>query len=173
MDGVNPDYGTKHRFSRSELEFCADGGLFGSGNAQLPAAPLLMIDRVVEIQADGGEYGRGYACAELDIHPGKWFFQHHFRGDPVMPGCFMIEALWQLTGFHLAWSGYPGKGRVLESGRTRFAEPIDTLEQTLKISIHVRKLLMNGNPVCIANGEVHSSGSLKCKSDSLKIGLFS
>lgn len=172
MDGVNPDCVIKNKFSKSELEYCAEGGLFGVGNAQLPAAPLLMIDRIVAIESDGGAFDRGYALAELDIHPEQWFFQHHFRGDPVMPGCFMIEALWQLTGFHLAWSGYPGKGRVLESGRTRFAESIDPVVQTLEIEIHIRKLLTNGNPVCIANGQVHSGGLLKCKSDSLKIGLF-
>lgn len=162
----------KHSFSKADLERCADGLLFGVGNAQLPSAPLLMLDRIVDIQADGGQYGRGYAIAELDINPTSWFFKHHFRGDPVMPGCFLIESLWQLTGFHLAWSGYPGKGRVLESGRTRFIDPVQENEQTLTVSIHVRKILTNDHPICIANGNVSSNNNLKCNSDAIKVGLF-
>ena len=122
-------------FTKSDLEDCADGVLFGKRSPQLPSAPLLFLDRVLDIQAEGGLYGRGYSVAELDISPDSWFFKHHFSGDPIMPGCFLIESLWQLTGFHMAWSGYEGKGRVLDSGRTRFSEPATSEMATLTISV--------------------------------------
>ena len=159
-------------FSRQDLELCADGLLFGIGNAQLPSSPLLLLDRVIDIQRNGGEYGRGYAIAELDIDPSNWFFKHHFRGDPIMPGCLLLESLWQLTGFHLAWSGYQGRGRVLDSGKTRFLDPVADSPQILTITVHVRKVLTGGNPVCISDGEINSSEGPICKSNSIKIGLI-
>lgn len=162
----------KHSYSKFELEQCADGRLFGVGNAQLPTSPLLMLDRIVDIQATGGEYGRGYAIAALDIDPSEWYFKSHFKGDPVMPGCLLVESLWQLTGFHLAWLGYKGKGRVLESGKTRFSEPVTDITKTLVLSIHVRKLLMSENPICIANGDIYFDELLMCRSDAIKVGLF-
>lgn len=165
-------FSSRHSFSKIDLEQCADGLLFGTGNAQLPSNPLLMLDRIVDIQADGGQFERGYAVAELDIDPDKWFFKHHFHGDSLMPGCFLIESLWQLTGFHLAWSGYTGKGRVLESGRSRFIEPITDSRQIVTISVHIRKVIANGNPIYISNGEIWVGDSLKCKSDAIKVGLF-
>ena len=164
---------SKNSFSRIELEHCASGLLFGPGNAQLPSPPLLMLDRIVDIQASGGDYGRGYATAEIDVQPSQWFFDHHFKGDPVMPGALLLESLWQLAGFHLAWLGYKGKARLLESGKTRFREIIEDQSQTLTVSIHIRKILSGENTICIANGDVKSTENLKCNSDSIKIGLYS
>ena len=161
-----------HSFSRQDLELCADGLLFGIGSAQLPTSPLLLLDRVIDIQRNGGDYGRGYAIAELDIDPSNWFFKHHFRGDPIMPGCLLLESLWQLTGFHLAWSGYKGKGRVLDSGKTRFSDPVKDKPQTLTITVQVRKFLTSSNPICISEGEINSHEGLICKSNSIKIGLI-
>ena len=163
---------SQHTFSKAELERCADGLLFGFGNAQLPSSPLLMLDRIVDIQATGGNYDRGFAIAELDVHQSSWFFKHHFPGDPVMPGCLLIESLWQLTGFHMAWAGHKGRGRVLESGRTRFLEPITEEKQTLTISIQVRKIIIKENPIYISNGRILSNGVLSCRSDAIKVGLF-
>jgi 3-hydroxyacyl-[acyl-carrier protein] dehydratase/trans-2-decenoyl-[acyl-carrier protein] isomerase len=163
---------SKNSFSISELKQCSEGILFEPGNAQLPTPPLLMLDRIVDIQATGGAYGRGYALAELEIDPSRWFFKHHFQGDPVMPGCFLIESLWQLTGFHLAWSGYKGRGRVLESGRTRFVVPVKESNQILSIEIQVRKVFSRNNPICIANGEIIVNNEIICHSDAIKIGLF-
>ena len=165
-------FSNQHSFSKAELEQCSAGLLFGESNAQLPTAPLLMLDRIIDIRANGGLYERGYAVAELELNSSSWFFKHHFQGDPVMPGCLLIEAMWQLTGFHLAWSGYKGKGRVLGSGKTRFIEPVINNEQTLNISIHVRRVIVKASPISIAYGEVRADYELKCKSDAIKIGLF-
>lgn len=162
----------KNSFNRADLEACSTGSLFGPGSAHLPSGPLLMLDRIIEIRSAGGEYDRGYAIAELDISPSNWFFKHHFEGDPLVPGCLLVESLWQLTGFHMAWSGYMGRGRVLDSGRSRFIESIEKDRKTLTISIHVRKLLTAGNTICIANGEVRFANQLICKSDAIKVGLL-
>ena len=108
----------KNSFSENDLLNCANGLLFSEENAQLPSPPLLMLDRVIDIQTTGGSHNRGYAKAEYDVTPDSWFFKHHFPGDPVMPGCLLIESLWQLTGFHLSWLQYAGKARVLDSGKT-------------------------------------------------------
>ncbi|GIT27397.1 MAG: 3-hydroxydecanoyl-[acyl-carrier-protein] dehydratase [Gammaproteobacteria bacterium] len=99
----------QHQFNREELLSCARGELFGLGNAQLPMPPMLMFDRIVHISEEGGEYGKGEVVAEYDLNPDLWFFQCHFVGDPVMPGCLGADALWQLVGFYLGWSG----GRVM------------------------------------------------------------
>ena len=163
----------KHAFSKVELEQCADGLLFGAGNAQLPTSPLLMLDRIVDIQATGGEYGRGYAIAEIDIDPSKWYLKSHFKADPVMPGSLLAEAVWQLSGFHLAWSGYKGKGRILDSGNTRFIEPVlGTNNVTLIVTIHVRKVFINRNPMAISDGDIRHSKGIVCLSKKVSIGLF-
>src|SRR6202012_71321 len=96
-----------------DLLACARGELFGPGNAQLPAPPMLMMDRIVQISAEGGSHGKGHIIAELDINPDLWFFGCHFLGDPVMPGCLGLDAMWQLVGFFLGWAGAPGRGRAL------------------------------------------------------------
>jgi len=169
----NLSVASKNSFNRVELEDCASGRLFGPGNAQLPSPPLLMLDRIIDIQASGGDYNRGYAIAEIDVDPSQWFFDHHFKGDPVMPGALLLESLWQLAGFHLAWLGYKGKARLLESGKTRFIEIVEDQNQTLTVSIHIRKILSGENSICIANGDVKATDNFKCNSDSIKIGLYS
>ena len=103
-------------YTKEELVACGMGDLFGPGNAQLPIDQMLMIDRIAHISSEGGEYNRGQIIAELDIHPDLWFFDCHFPGDPVMPGCLGLDAMWQLVGFFLGWRGNPGKGRALGSG---------------------------------------------------------
>ena len=114
----------KNSFTKDELLSCASGELFGAGNAQLPAPPMLMLDRIVTINEDGGEYGKGQIIAELDINPDLWFFDCHFKGDPVMPGCLGLDAMWQLVGFYLGWMGGPGRGRALGSGEVKFYESV-------------------------------------------------
>ncbi|MDX2317617.1 MAG: bifunctional 3-hydroxydecanoyl-ACP dehydratase/trans-2-decenoyl-ACP isomerase, partial [Hyphomicrobiaceae bacterium] len=101
------------QFDYEALLACARGELFGPGNAQLPLPPMLMFDRITQVQDDGGEYGKGRIVAELDVTPDLWFFACHFKGDPVMPGCLGLDALWQMLGFFLGWLGDPGKGRAL------------------------------------------------------------
>jgi 3-hydroxyacyl-[acyl-carrier protein] dehydratase/trans-2-decenoyl-[acyl-carrier protein] isomerase len=111
-------------FDKDDLLRCARGELFGPGNAQLPEPPMLMADRVMEISADGGSHGKGHVVAEFDIRPDLWFFACHFPGDPVMPGCLGLDALWQLTGFNLGWRGMPGRGRALGVGGVKFSEMV-------------------------------------------------
>ena len=107
---------------REQLLACGRGELFGPGNARLPAPPMLMFDRITSITEDGGAHGKGFIRAELDIHPDLWFFGCHFLGDPVMPGCLGVDAMWQLTGFFLPWLGEPGRGRALGAGEIKFTD---------------------------------------------------
>ena len=111
----------KSHFAYEDLLACGRGELFGPGNAQLPLPPMLMFDRITHIRADGGEYGKGQVVAELDVMPDLWFFQCHFQGDPVMPGCLGLDALWQMLGFFLGWMGAPGRGRALGVGEVKFS----------------------------------------------------
>ena len=107
-------------YTKEDLLRSSQGGYFGPGNAQLPAPPMLMIDRITEISLVGGELGKGHVIAELDITPDLWFFDCHFRGDPVMPGCLGLDAMWQIIGYWLGWSGSPGKGRAIGVGEVKF-----------------------------------------------------
>nr|WP_269844222.1 bifunctional 3-hydroxydecanoyl-ACP dehydratase/trans-2-decenoyl-ACP isomerase [Rappaport israeli] len=111
----------KQSFSKDELLQCAHGNLFGENNAQLPLPNMLMVDRIVNINNTGGNYGKGEIIAELDISPDLWFFACHFEGDPVMPGCLGLDAMWQLVGFFLGWSGGQGRGRALGCGEVKFS----------------------------------------------------
>ena len=114
------------QYSQEQLLQCSHGDMFGPGNAQLPLPPMLMFDRIVHISEIGGQYGKGEMVAELDINPDLWFFQCHFEGDPVMPGCLGVDALWQLVGFYLGWLGGLGHGRALGSGEVKFTGPPET-----------------------------------------------
>ena len=114
-------------FTKDDLLACGRGELFGPGNAQLPLPPMLMFDRITQISEDGGPHGKGMIRAEFDINPDLWFFPCHFKGDPVMPGCLGLDALWQLTGFFLGWLGEPGKGRALGVGEVKLAAPVRTV----------------------------------------------
>ena len=108
-------------YTKEDLLKSSEGGYFGPGNAQLPAPPMLMMDRITEISLDGGEFGKGHVIGELDIKPGLWFFDCHFLGDPVMPGCLGLDAMWQIVGYWLGWSGSPGKGRAVGVGEVKFS----------------------------------------------------
>ena len=114
----------KNSYTFEDLIECAKGNLFGPGNAQLPLPPMLMFDRIVKIDSTGGKYGKGEIIAELDVKPELWFFACHFKGDPVMPGCLGLDALWQLTGFFLGWLGLPGRGRALGVGEVKFSDMV-------------------------------------------------
>jgi 3-hydroxyacyl-[acyl-carrier protein] dehydratase / trans-2-decenoyl-[acyl-carrier protein] isomerase len=116
-------------YTKEDLLKSSEGGYFGPGNAQLPAPPMLMIDRITEISLDGGEFGKGHVIAELDIARGLWFFDCHFLGDPVMPGCLGLDAMWQIVGYWLGWSGSPGKGRAVGVGEVKFRGDIKRMRQ--------------------------------------------
>ncbi|HAS22714.1 3-hydroxyacyl-[acyl-carrier-protein] dehydratase FabA [Idiomarina loihiensis] len=159
-------------FTREELLACSRGEMFGPGNSKLPAPNMLMMDRIIEISEDGGSAGKGFIHAELDINPDLWFFDCHFKGDPVMPGCLGLDAMWQLLGFHLAWSGGPGRGRALGVGEVKFTGQI--LPEHKKVSYFIdmtrvikRKLFMG-----VGNGRVEVDGREIYTAKDLKVGLF-
>ena len=130
-------------FTQNELIQCAQGALFGPGNAQLPMPPMLMMDRIVKITDEGGEYGYGEVIAELDIHPKLWFFECHFENDPVMPGCLGLDAMWQLLGFYLGWKGFQGRGRA-RGGEIKFNGTVLPDAKMVTYNIQIRRVLNQG-----------------------------
>ncbi|MEB8432370.1 3-hydroxyacyl-[acyl-carrier-protein] dehydratase FabA [Cocleimonas sp. KMM 6892] len=162
----------KNSYSYEDLIKSGNGELFGPENARLPAPQMLMIDRIVEINSDGGEFEKGQIIAELDINPDLWFFDCHFKGDPVMPGCLGLDAMWQLVGFFLCWSGSPGRGRALGAGEVKFTGQVlpDAKKVTYKIDISrliQRKLVMG-----VANASMEVDGKEIYTAKDLKVGLF-
>jgi 3-hydroxyacyl-[acyl-carrier protein] dehydratase/trans-2-decenoyl-[acyl-carrier protein] isomerase len=159
-------------YEKQELVACGTGDLFGPGNAQLPLDNMLMMDRIAHISSEGGEYGKGEIIAELDINPDLWFFDCHFRNDPVMPGCLGLDAMWQLVGFFLGWRGNPGRGRALGAGEIKFTGQV--LPSASKVTYHInmkrvieRKLVMG-----IADGSLSVDGKEIYTAKGLRVGLF-
>ena len=159
-------------YDKEALLACARGELYGPGNPQLPEPPMLMLDRVTEISNDGGEHGKGHARAEFDITPDLWFFECHFPGDPVMPGCLGLDALWQLTGFALGYMGLEGKGRALSTGEIKFTAMVTPETKLVEYGIDFKRV-MNGRLVLgIADGWVKADGETIYKAKDLRVGLF-
>lgn len=163
----------QHSFNYEELLKCSQGELFGPGNAQLPAPNMLMLDRITRIAEDGGNYGKGEIIAELDIKPDMWFFQCHFPGDPVMPGCLGLDAMWQLVGFHLAWLGNPGRGRALGCGEVKFSDQIMPSAHTVTYHIHIKRVITRRLILGIADGVLLVDGEPIYQANDLRVGLFS
>lgn len=159
-------------FSKEELLECGHGRLFGPGNAQLPLPPMLMFDRIVHISEDGGKYGKGQIVAELDISPELWFFECHFEGDPVMPGCLGLDALWQLIGFYLGWMGGPGRGRALAAGEVKFVGQVVPTNKKLTYTIDLKRVIMRKLFMGIADAKVAVDGNDIYFADDLRVGLF-
>ena len=162
----------KNSYSYEELLSCADGSLFGPGNAQLPAPPMLMLDRIVNINEDGGANGKGQIVAELDINPDLWFFDCHFKGDPVMPGCLGVDAMWQLVGFYLGWLGGEGRGRALGSGEVKFTGQVTPKNKLITYRIDMKRVIMRRLVMGIADATMEVDGSQIYVATDLRVGLF-
>jgi 3-hydroxyacyl-[acyl-carrier protein] dehydratase/trans-2-decenoyl-[acyl-carrier protein] isomerase len=159
-------------FDREALLACARGELFGPGNAQLPAPPLLMIDRVTDISADGGPHGKGHVCAEFDITPDLWFFACHFPGNPIMPGCLGLDALWQLTGFNLGWRGWKGRGYALGVGEVKLTGMVRPDRRLLRYAVHFTKAIQSRRlTMGVADGIVEADGEVIYQVRDLKVAL--
>lgn len=162
----------KNSYNRDELLDCGHGRMFGPGNAQLPVDNMLMMDRVVDITADGGEFGKGGIVAELDINPDLWFFQCHFPGDPVMPGCLGLDAMWQLVGFFLGWKGNPGHGRALGVGELKFTGQVLPTAKKVTYKINLKRVIERKLVLGIADGSVWVDGKEIYVAKDLRVGLF-
>jgi 3-hydroxyacyl-[acyl-carrier protein] dehydratase/trans-2-decenoyl-[acyl-carrier protein] isomerase len=159
-------------YTKDELIACGMGELFGPGNAQLPIGNMLMVDRVTQIASDTGEYGKGEIVAELDINPDLWFFACHFPGDPVMPGCLGLDAMWQLVGFFLGWRGNPGRGRALGSGEVKFTGQILPTAKKVVYTITMKRVIERKLVMGIADGKVSVDGKDIYQAKDLRVGLF-
>lgn len=162
----------KNSFTREELLSCGHGDLFGPGNARLPLPNMLMMDRISSITADGGELGKGEIIAELDITPDLWFFDCHFEGDPVMPGCLGLDAMWQIVGFFLGWKGNPGRGRALGAGEVKFTGQILPTAKKVTYKITMKRLIERKLVMGIADGSVEVDGREIYTAKDLRVGLF-
>ena len=159
-------------FNYDELMSCAVGDMFGPGNAQLPSPNMLMVDRINVINSDGGQYNKGEILAELDIHPDLWFFSCHFPGDPVMPGCLGLDAMWQLVGFYLAWSNNPGRGRALGVGEVKFSGQVLPTAKKVTYKIDIKRMITRKVVLGIADGVMLVDDREIYHAKDLRVGLF-
>ena len=163
----------KNSFKYEELIECANGNLFGPGNAKLPSPPMLMFDRITKIEEGKGIYSKGTIQAELDIKDKMWFFDCHFKEDPVMPGCLGLDAMWQLVGFYLGWIGEPGKGRALGVNSVKFTGEVLKNVKIAKYQVDMKRILKKeGAVVGLADGILYADGKAIYEAENLKVGLF-
>ncbi len=163
----------KNSYTYNELINCGEGALFGPGNAKLPLPPMLMFDRITEISENGGAYKKGIIKAELDIKDDLWFFNCHFKEDPVMPGCLGLDAMWQLVGFYLGWLGKPGKGRALGVNTVKFTGEVLKSAKMATYEIDMKRILIKeGTAVGLADGILSADGKKIYLAENLKVGLF-
>jgi 3-hydroxyacyl-[acyl-carrier protein] dehydratase / trans-2-decenoyl-[acyl-carrier protein] isomerase len=167
MDATTPT-----NFDLEDLIACGRGEMFGPGNAQLPAPPMLMFDRITSITASGGAHGKGQVVAELDIRRDLWFFDCHFIGDPVMPGCLGLDAMWQLVGFFLAWSGAPGRGRAVGVGEVKFAGQVTPAISKVVYRIDLKRVILRRLVMGVADGVMEADGKPIYEARDLRVGLF-
>jgi 3-hydroxyacyl-[acyl-carrier protein] dehydratase / trans-2-decenoyl-[acyl-carrier protein] isomerase len=159
-------------FEYEDLLACGRGEMFGAGNAQLPLPPMLMFDRIAEIAETGGAHGKGVVRAELEVKPDLWFFACHFKGDPVMPGCLGVDALWQLLGFFLGWLGAQGRGRALGLGELKFSGQVLPGIKKVVYGLDIKRVMRSKLVLGIADGWLEADGSVIYRASDLKVGLF-
>lgn len=159
-------------FNRQELERCTTGEVYGENNGKLPSDNMLMFDRITLITDQGGEYGKGEIRAELDVKPDLWFFGCHFKGDPVMPGCLGLDALWQLGGFFLVWLGLPGRGRALGAGEIKFFGQVLPTAKMVQYQLNIKRVIARKLTMVICDGTVSVDGKAIYQCNDLRIGLF-
>lgn len=162
-------------YTYEELLACGRGELFGPGNAQLPLPPMLMFDEISSISEDGGEYGKGQLVAQLAVEGNpnvEWFFNCHFQGDPVMPGCLGLDALWQMTGFFLGWLGAPGRGRALGVGEVKFTGMVVPGVKKVEYIVDLKRVILRKLKLAIADGTLKADGEVIYTAADLRVGLF-
>ncbi len=162
----------KNAYDKDDLIKCGHGELFGPGNAQLPTDQMLMMDRITHISDQGGAYDKGQIVAELDINPDLWFFQCHFPGDPVMPGCLGLDAMWQMVGFYLGWLGHPGHGRALGVGEVKFTGQVLPEARKVTYFIDVKRVIARKLVLGIADGRLEVDDREIYTARDLRVGLF-
>ena len=162
----------KGSYSYEDIIECGHGHLFGPGNARLPLPPMLMFDRITNVSAEGGTYDKGVIEAELDIKPDLWFFKCHFESDPVMPGCLGLDALWQLLGFYLGWTGSPGSGRALGLGELKLSGQVLPSTKLVRYVVNVKRLMKGRLVLGIGDGTMYGDGQPIYEAKDLKVGLF-
>ena len=159
-------------YTYDELIASGNGELFGADNGRLPAPPMLMFDRITLITDDTGKFGKGEIKAELDIKPDLWFFDCHFKSDPVMPGCLGLDAMWQLVGYHMVWSGFPGRGRALGCGKVKFTGQVLPTAKLVKIQIDIKRVISRKLVLAIADATMSVDGREIYTAEDLRVGLF-
>jgi 3-hydroxyacyl-[acyl-carrier protein] dehydratase/trans-2-decenoyl-[acyl-carrier protein] isomerase len=159
-------------YEYEDLLACGRGEMFGPGNAQLPLPPMLMFDRISEISETGGEYGKGLIRAELDVKPDLWFFGCHFKGDPVMPGCLGLDALWQMVGFFLGWTGGEGRGRALGLGELKLSGQVMPNVRKIVYNVDIKRMMRLKLVLGVADGWLSADDEIIYRAKDLKVGLF-
>lgn len=172
VSGTEMSFQPKPSYTYDDLIDCANGKLFGPGNAKLPMPPMLMFDRITHITLEGGAHGKGELVAELDVKPDLWFFGCHFVGDPVMPGCLGLDAVWQLLGFYLGWTGAPGSGRALGVGEVKFTGQVLPEAKKVTYRLNIKRVINRKLVLGIADGVVEVDGKVIYEATDLKVGLF-
>jgi 3-hydroxyacyl-[acyl-carrier protein] dehydratase/trans-2-decenoyl-[acyl-carrier protein] isomerase len=168
----NMTHQQKSSYTYDDLIACAKGTLFGPGNAKLPLPPMLMFDRITHLSLEGGAFGKGELVAEFDIKPDLWFFQCHFEGDPVMPGCLGLDAVWQLLGFYLGWTGALGSGRALGVGEVKFTGQVLPEAKKVTYRLNIKRVINRKLVLGIADGIVEVDGKVIYETTDLNVGLF-